>query len=337
MLCRRILPTVGASAAAASALTSQRRGMIDHGRWYGHAVYLDVHTYRFTAEPPSWMKHFERTAEETEFTKSLLPHVDFASSYEMLLYDADRLHPQLNRKEFSNEVTIRLDKQATQVARAAQLIKEGKYSADPKVEDTMIARIFDEEHVQAEMKYVKCIRANELAEDNRLDILPGGSPNSLREKTRWNVNTDLHPADRAEIGARLTAWLPEKYHIVYVDDFQTVAANDEAARKQMLAVVDDVAAQYAAEAKAAGYEKDLAEVVAELADDVDPTRAITPAAIAACTSLDTLEAWSRAVHEYSGDDRIIAIYKRAVELTRNEAHKKILDDVIAWRKLAAKQ
>ncbi|EPY41661.1 hypothetical protein AGDE_02263 [Angomonas deanei] len=165
------------------------------------------------------------------------------------------------------------------------------------------------------MKYVKCIRANELAEDNRLDILPGGSPNSLREKTRWNVNTELHPADRAEIAARLTAWLPEKYHIVYFDDFQTVAANDANARKEMLQIVENVKKEYTEEAKKGNFDKDLEESVTELLDDVDPSRAITSEEIKKCTDLAKLEEWSHIVHEYNGDDRILEIYAKAAELT----------------------
>ncbi|RNE99992.1 putative cytochrome c oxidase subunit IV [Trypanosoma rangeli] len=333
MLARRSL-TAAVTAASAQPLLQQQR--YDHDRWYGHALELDSHNYKFTGEPPSWMRPRERTEEETAFAKSVLPHVDFASSYECLLFDADRLNGHLNRKEFGNEVRFRLEKQSNTVARAQQLLKDKKESRDERVENTMIARIFDEEHVQAEMKYVKCIRANELAEDNRLDILPGGSPNSLREKTRWNVNTELHPADRAEIGARLTAWLPEKYHILYFDDFQTVAANDPTARREMLSIVQNVEREYAPEAKTTGYEADLKEVVQELMDDVDPSRHITPAAIKDCTDLNQLEEWSRVVHEYNGDDRMLAIYARAAELTKNTDHQNLVKNMQEWRKLANK-
>ncbi|KEG05483.1 cytochrome C oxidase subunit IV [Trypanosoma grayi] len=282
------------------------------------------------------MRPRERTEEETNFAKSVLPHVDFASSYECLLFDADRLNGHLNRKEFGNEIRYRLEKQSNTVARAQQLLKDKKAGADERVENTMIARVFDEEHVQAEMKYVKCIRANELAEDNRLDILPGGSPNSLREKTRWNVNTELHPADRAEIGARLTAWLPEKYHIVYFDDFQTVAANDPVARREMLSIVQNVEKEYAAEAKTGGYETDLKEVVQELLDDIDPSRHITTDAIKKCSDLEQLEEWSHTVHEYNGDERILDIYARAAELTKNADHQALVKNMREWYKLAKK-
>ncbi|CAJ16617.1 cytochrome C oxidase subunit IV (PMID:12467979) [Trypanosoma brucei brucei TREU927] len=322
------------TAATQSTLLQQRR--YDHDRWYGHALELDSHNYKFTGEPPSWMRVRERTEEETNFAKSVLPHVDFASSYECLLFDADRLNGTLNRKEFGNEVRFRLEKQSNTVARAQQLLKDGRAGGDERVENAMIARIFDEEHVQAEMRYVKCIRANELAEDNRLDILPGGSPNSLREKTRWNVNTELHPADRAEIASRLTAWLPEKYHIVYVDDFQTVAANDSCARDAMLRIVEGVSKEYETEARSSGYERDLREVVQELLDDVDPSRHITSEAIKAATDLTQLEEWSRVVHEYNGDERILDIYSRAAELTRNEEHKKLVEDMRQWKKLSNK-
>lgn len=337
---RAVSSAVGAAAMATSSssfLSCQRR--YDHDRWYGHALELDTQNYKFTGEPPAWMKSRAKTEEETNFAKTVLPHIDFASSYECLLFDADRLNSNLNRKEFGNEIKYRLEKQSNTVARAQQLLKDKKAGTGPdaeRIENTMIARIFDEEHVQAEMKYVKCIRANELAEDNRLDILPGGSPNSLREKTRWNLNTELHPADRAEIGARLTAWLPEKYHIVYFDDFQTVAANDPVARKQMLDIVDSVNKEYTAEAKAGGYEADLKETVAELLDDVDPTRAITMEAIKNCSDLQQLEDWSHQVHEYNGDDRIIEIYARAAELTKNAEHQALVKSMREWRKLATK-
>lgn len=326
--------TISATAACGvtSALNCQRR--YDHDRWYGHALELDSHNYKFTGEAPSWMKNKAKTEEETNFAKSVLPHIDFASSYECLLFDADRLNATLNRKEFGNEVKARLEKQSNTVARAQQLVRSRKH--DEKLENTLIARIFDEEHVQAEMKYVKCIRANELAEDNRLDILPGGSPNSLREKTRWNLNTELHPADRAEIGARLTAWLPEKYHIVYFDDFQTVAANDTAARREMMQIVQNVKTEYAEEAKAGGFEKDLEETVTELMDDVDPSRAVTPEAIKACNDLAKLEEMSRLVHEYNGDDRILDIYARAAEITKNAEHAQLVKNMREWKKLSSK-
>lgn len=329
MLSRRAV-----SKLTSGAVVCQRR--YDHDRWYGHALELDTHNYRFTGEVPAWMKSRQRTEEETKFAKSILPHVDFASSYECLLFDADRLNSTLNRKEFGNEIKFRLEKQSNTVARAQQLVKDGTYAKDPRVEDSMIARIFDEEHVQAEMKYVKCIRANELAEDNRLDILPGGSANSLREKTRWNVNTELHPSDRSEIAARLTAWLPEKYHIVYFDDFQTVAANDAKARDEMKSIVANVEKEYTEEAKASGYEEDLKQVVQELYDDVDPTRHITSQAIAESTSLEQLEEWSRLVHEYSGDDRILDIYARAATITKNAEHAKLVEQMRGWRKLSTK-
>ena len=177
------------------------------------------------------------------------------------------------------------------------------------------------------MKYVKCIRANEVAEDNRLDILPGGSPSSLREKTRWNLNTELHPYDRNEISERLMAWLPEKYHIVYYDDFQTVAANDAEARKEMLEVVDQVERDHAEEAKASNWTPELEKECAQLRDDVDPSRAISSEEIRKCKSLDTLEAWSRVVHEYNGDERIFDIYARAAQLTKNVDHAKLVEEM----------
>ncbi|KAG8343766.1 cytochrome oxidase subunit IV [Trypanosoma vivax] len=332
MLARRSLVVPAAVAACQLPLLQQCRH--DHDRWYGHALELDSHNYKFTGEPPSWMRSRERTEEETNFAKSVLPHIDFASTYECLLFDADRLNGHLNRKEFGNEVQFRLEKQSNTVARAQQLLKDVHAGRDERVENTMIARIFDEEHVQAEMKYVKCIRANELAEDNRLDILPGGSPNSLREKTRWNVNTELHPADRAEINARLTAWLPEKYHIVYVDDFQTVAANDPVARADMMKIVEGVSKEYEAEARTGGYEADLQEVVRGLYDDVDPSRHITSELIKNSTDLAQLEEWSRVVHEYNGDDRILDIYARAAELTKNADHHKLVEQMREWRKLS---
>lgn len=316
------------------AMLVQRR--YDHDRWYGHALDMDVHNYKFTGEPPQWLKYRHRTEEEINFAKTVVPHMDFASTYEALIWDADRLNGHLNRKEFGNEIKLRLEKQSNTVARAQHLIKEGTYAKDPRVEDAMIARIVDEEHVQAEMQYVKCIRANELAEDNRLDILPGGSPNSLREKTRWNVNTELHPLDRSEIAARLTAWLPEKYHIVYYDDFQTVAANDAASRKEMLSIVDKVAKDYEAEAAAGGFTEDLAESIAELKDDVDPTREITVEAIKKCTDLNTLEQWSRLVHEYNGDERMLEIYARGAELTGNKEHAALVVNMKEWFKNYAK-
>ncbi|CAD2219217.1 cytochrome c oxidase subunit IV [Angomonas deanei] len=328
MFARRVAPSV---AAATSALSVQRRH--DHDRWYGHALELDTHNYKFTGEPPSWMRSKVKTEEETNFAKSVLPHIDFASSYECLLFDADRLNPALNRKEFGNEIKFRLEKQSNTVARAQQLVESNK---DEKTQNILIARVFDEEHVQAEMKYVKCIRANELAEDNRLDILPGGSPNSLREKTRWNVNTELHPADRAEIAARLTAWLPEKYHIVYFDDFQTVAANDANARKEMLQIVENVKKEYTEEAKKGNFDKDLEESVTELLDDVDPSRAITSEEIKKCTDLAKLEEWSHIVHEYNGDDRILEIYAKAAELTGNKDHAELVKNLQQWKKLSTK-
>jgi hypothetical protein len=314
MLSRRIAPAAGAFSGLVAA---QRR--FDHERWYGHVLSLDACNYKYTGEPPEWLRPKQRAGEELRHAEELLPKIQFATTYECLLRNADRLNIHLNRKEFGNEIKFRLEKQANLVARGQQLIKSGQFP-DQKTEDIMIARIADEEHLQAEMKYVKTIRANEVAEDNRLDILPGGSPNSLREKTRWNVNAELHPLDRGEIGARLSAWLPEKYHIVYFDDFQTVAANNEQARAEMKAIIQNVKKEHLEEAKAGGWEADLNEVIAELEEEVDPTDKITKKAIKECTSLDQLEAWSRLIHEYNGDDRILDIYERAAELTKNAEH-----------------
>eukprot|EP00759_Apiculatamorpha_spiralis_P050839 PhF_6_TR4926/c0_g1_i1/m.6983 len=308
-------------------LTTQRR--YDHDRWYGHALEMDLSAYRYTGEFPPHMKQQRRTADEVKAINEHLPKFVFRTTYECLLWDADRLNPHLNRKEFANETRLRLEKQANIVSRSQTIFKEGKYEQQREVEDSMVARIIDEEHVQAEMKYVKCIRANEMAEDNRLDILPGGSPNSLREKTRWNTNVELHPIDRSEIMDRLMAWLPEKYHIVYQDDFQTVAANDETARKEMLKIIDAVEKEHTAEAKSLGMEQALAEEIQILRDDVDPSRAVTPAAIKACTNLEQLEQWSRLVHEYNGDSRIFDIYARAAELTKNAAHTKLVEELRA--------
>lgn len=312
---------------------TQRR--YDHDRWYGHALDLDVHSYKFTGEPPSWMKHKDREEDEIEFAKSIIPHMDFASCYEGVLWDADRMNPTLNRKEFGNEIKLRLEKQSMTVARAESILNEGKCK-DQREEDIMIARIVDEEHVQAEMQYVKCIRANELAEDNRLDILPGGSPSSLREKTRWNVNTELHPLDRAEIASRLTAWLPEKYHIVYYDDFQTVAANDKTYRHQMMSVINNLEKEYSKEAGEKGCTDDLKNTISELRDDVDPTREITTEDIEKSNSLEQLEGWSRLIHEYNGDDRILEIYARASELSGNKDHVALVTEMKKWSTLAHK-
>jgi hypothetical protein len=310
-------------------LTNVRK-MHDHHRAYGDMMLLDNYAYKFTGEKPAWQRREARSDTEANSTKAAIPALDFCTSWEMLLFDAARLNPHLKRKEFGNEIKFRLEKQANTVARAQQLVRDGVHAKDPAVEDTMIARIADEEHIQAEMKYVKCIRANEVAEDNRLDILPGGSPMSLREKTRWNTPTELHPIDRAEINARLMAWLPEKYHIAYFDDFQTAAANDASVRAEMKKVVQAVEKEHAAEAKTAGYETDLKEVIAQLEDDIDPTAHITPEKIAANSNLDELEDWSRLVHEYNGDARLIQIYERAAKLTKNEAHQKLLEKIKAW-------
>lgn len=118
----------GVAAVVAASLThsvhtSYCQKRFDHDRWYGHALELDNNNYRFTGEPPSWMKPVIKTDEETEFAKSVLPHFDFASSYECLLFDADRLNSHLNRKEFGNELKYRLEKQSNCVARAEALIK----------------------------------------------------------------------------------------------------------------------------------------------------------------------------------------------------------------------
>jgi hypothetical protein len=318
-----------AGALAAPARVAPARAFHDNERWYGHALILDNYTYKYTGEIPAWMRREPRTEADREAAKRVLPPLDFATSWELLTFDADRLNPHLHRKEFGNEIKFRLEKQANTVARSQQMMRDGAHT-DPAIEDTMIARIADEEHIQCEMKYVKCIRANEVAEDNRLDILPGGSPMSLREKTRWNTMTELHPIDRSEINARLMAWLPEKYHIVYFDDFQTAAANDASVRAEMKAIVKNVEKEHAAEAKAAGYESDLAEVIRELENDVDPTAHITPEAIAATSNLDELEDWSRLVHEYNGDARLLAIYERAVALRKDDAHAKLLAKIKAW-------
>lgn len=326
MLSRRIRQAVVPSA---SAVVTQKR--FDTERWYGHALELDVWNYKYSNEIPKWMRYPARSAEETEDVKGGMPHVDFATSYEALIFDADRLNAGINRKEFANEKKFRLEKQANTVARSQMLIREGTYAKDAKVEDRMIARIADDEHMNAEMKYVKCIRANEVSEDNRLDILPGGSPNSLREKARWNMPMELHPADRNEIMVRLMAWLPEKYHVVYHDDFQTVAANDASCRSEMLAIIDNVEKEHMDEAKASSYEADLQEVCAELRDEVDPTRHVTPEKIKASSNLDELEEWSRLVHEYNGDERIMQIYERAAEITGNEKHKALLKTLRGWQ------
>jgi hypothetical protein len=327
MFARRTLGQVSAQTSAAvgaSSLMASRR--YDHDRWYGHTLELDIHNYKYTGVRPKWMRPDAKSVEEMKILKTTVPQVDLASTYELVIADCDRLNTVLNRKEYTNELKHRLEKQANTVARSQQLIKSGQYPQG-EVEDTMIARIADEEHTQAEMKNVKCIRANEVAEDNRLDILPGGSPHSLREKTRWNVNVELHPIDRAEIGNRLMAWLPEKYHIVYVDDFQTAAANDRKLRAEMQTIVSNVSKEHAEEAKANGWDQDLKEVVAELEDDVDPSRHITSDKIKASQSLDELEEWSRIVHEYNGDERIFEIYERAAQLTKNEAHQALVKEM----------
>ncbi|KNH08374.1 cytochrome c oxidase subunit IV [Perkinsela sp. CCAP 1560/4] len=307
-------------------LATQKR--FDHDRWYGNFIVSDISPYRWTDREHSWQQTPKRSVEEVEAHIKALPSLNFHSTYECLLFDADRMNPHLNRKEFGNETKLRLEKQANIVSRGQRLLREGKYAHRGRdVEDSMLARIIDEEHVQAEMKYVKCVRANEMAEDNRLDILPGGSPSSLREKTRWNLNQDLHSMDRKEINERLMAWLPEKYHIVYYDDFQTVAANDFKAKKEMLDIIDQVEEEHRAEAKKSGYEKELAQECKRLRDDVDPTRHITKQKIRACTNLDQLELWSRQVHEYSGDERMFDIYARAAQLTKNEEHAALVAEL----------
>ena len=309
-------------------LMTQKRW--DHERWYGHLIESDVMPYRWQDRDPQWQEPPSRSVEELEGHMKDVPNLSFHSTYECLLFDADRMNPHLNRKEFSNETKIRVDKQANIVARGQRLLREGKYAHRGRdVEDSMVARIVDEEHVKAEMRYVKCIRANEVAEDNRLDILPGGTPSSLREKTRWNLNQDLHPIDMREINERLMAWLPEKYHIVYHDDFQTVAANDAKAKKEMLQVIDQVEEEHREEAKKSGFEKELEQECKRLRDDVDPTRHITKHRINACASLDQLELWSRQVHEYSGDERVFDIYARAAQLTKNKDHAALVDELRA--------
>jgi len=176
-------------AKAVGAVSCQRR-YLDHERWYGHALELDANNYRFSNELPEWARKKNKPDTEIQDCVTALGQIDFATSYEMVLYDADRLNLSLNRKEFGNELNFRLEKQANTVTRGQQIVKTGTHANELKVEDTMIARVADEEHIQAEMKYVKCIRANEMAEDNRLDILPGGTPTPCERRqggtSAWN-------------------------------------------------------------------------------------------------------------------------------------------------------
>lgn len=319
----------GGRVAALTAPTFASQKRFDGERWYGHLMDMDVHDYKFTGELPKWMRPQTRTdKDEMAAAKAIMPTINYKGSYEILINDADRLNGKLNRKEFGNEIKNRLEKDSNTVARAQQMMANQTFS-DQRTEDIMISRIADEEHVACEMKYVKCIRANEFAEDNRLDVLPGGSPNSLREKTRWNLNWELHPIDRNEIGARLQAWLPEKYHIVYFDDFQGVAAQNKEARAEMKQVVKNVKKELEAEAKKNNWEADMDEVLAEVAHDIDPTDEITADAIAGCSDLETLEKWSRSVHEYNGDERMIQIYSRAAEITKNPEHQALIKQMKA--------
>ena len=98
----------------------------------------------------------------------------------------------------------------------------------------------------------------------------------------------------------------------------------------MMDIVAKVEKEHATEAQQGKYEADLKEVIAELNADVDPTAEITMDAIKKTTSLDELEDWSRLVHEYNGDNRILAIYDRAADLTKNEEHKAMLKQLRAW-------
>lgn len=319
----------GGRVAALTAPTFACQKRFDGERWYGHLMDMDVHDYKYTGELPKWMKTVVRTEkEEVAAAIAVMPKVEFKGSYEILINDADRLNVKLNRKEYGNEIHNRLEKQSNTVARSQQMIANQQF-ADQRTEDIMISRIADEEHVACEQKYVKTMRANEFAEDNRLDILPGGSANSLREKTRWNLNWELHPVDRKEIGARLQAWLPEKYHIVYFDDFQGVAAQNKEARAEMKTVVKNVKTELEAEAKKNNWDADMDEVLAEVAHDVDPTDEITAESIKNNSDLEQLEKWSRAVHEYNGDERMLQIYERAADLTKNAEHQALVKQMKA--------
>ena len=324
MLSRRVAPRVAVAGVQARALNTQ---MADE-RWYGHHFYFDNHVYKYTGETPKWMRPDGMTAEDKARRMEQLPAMDFGSTYEAITWDAARQNEHLGRKEFANEVRFRLEKQSSTVYRAQQLMKD---NLDEKTEDRQIAKIFDEEHVAAELKYIKTIRANEFAEDSRLDILPGGSPSSLREKTRWNLALELHPQDRADIMKRLMAWLPEKYHIVYQDDVQGACANNAYVRDSVLEIVANVEKEHAEEAKKLGFEADLKEECEALRDEADPTRDITMAKIQASSNLEELEKWSRAVHEYNGDARLLAIYEKAASITGNEGHKKLVANLKAWK------
>lgn len=327
MLSRRLASRAAIVSSAATAQCRAYNSQSADERWYGHHFYYDSHVYKYTKEIPKWQRP-EVTQDEVKRRMETHPFIDFGGTYECLLFDAARLNEHLGRKEFTNEVQFRLEKQAQQVYRSQQIMQENKSTEE---EDALIARIFDEEHVAAEVKYIKCLRANEFAEDSRLDILPGGSPSSLREKARWNTNFELHPQDRAEILDRLMAWLPAKYHIVYQDDFQTAAANDADVRGKISSIIDSVENEHKDEAKKLGYEADLKAVAEELRDDADPTRHITSAKIKASTDLNQLEEWSRAVHEYNGDGRMLEIYAKAAELTGDQDHKALVAKLQEWK------
>ena len=323
MLSRRFTPRLALGVQARALNTT-----VADERWYGHHFYFDNHVYKYTGEKPKWMRPDPIDATEKARRVAALPKIDFGSTYEALTWDAARTNEHLGRKEFQNEIRFRLEKQSSTVYRAQQIMKDNH---PEKTEDRLIAQVFDEEHVAAEMKYIKCIRANEFAEDSRLDILPGGSPSSLREKTRWNLALELSPSDRAEIMKRLQAWLPEKYHIVYQDDVQGACANNASVREQVLGIIDNVEKEHAEEAKKLGYEADLKEEVEALRSEADPSRHITLEKIAACGSLEQLEEWSRVVHEYNGDARLLAIYEKAACITGNEGHKKLVANLKAWK------
>lgn len=282
------------------------------------------------ARIPEYKGRPGRSGAELEQVKAALPKLEFMSSYELDSITKPRSNIM---GEYAYQRDMRIKVAELMLAEAPAALADVAVDGTPEQKAAVELKTLQNlseyagDLLEGQNQIVQ--RVNDFVESNPVYLLD----QPLREEARWNLLPEMDNKTRALVRTELRDWLPGQYQQIRAVDLQKSAAFDTAVKADMFKAIDEHAKEAEAEIKAmpaaeqAGLMALLADNVQKSKAFIDPTHDITPEAISACSNVDALREMAHRVTEFNGDERLIAIYEKAAQLTGDTVGAAILKDV----------
>lgn len=160
-------------------------------------------------------------------------------------------------------------------------------------------------------------RVNDFVDSNPVYLLE----QPWREEARFNRLAEMDNRTRAVVRQELRSWLPQELQQHKVADIQQSAAYSQTVRSEMVQKIMENKKEAEAQIQAmpanerARFQQILEDDVTKSLQFVDPTHDINEENIEKCSDVSELRDMAHRVSSFNGDNRLMAIYKRASDLT----------------------